>query len=231
MNKIVIDKENYIEINNENVILDIKVEKVVIDIKGQVIINEIDYKDIEKLDIEIRLNPYSSLIYNRFMIHNSINNKVKIIQDNNSNIIFNYSLIANDECKLDILSELCGNNNQTEIKVKGVTLNKGRVVISTSASVKENIKDNNLLETIKVLLLNDLESVIIPNLLVASNEVIVNHAATLSPVNNDELQYLMGKGLSLDNARNLIKNGFLISNLVINDEEKERIKELLDGGE
>lgn len=231
MNKIVIDKENYIELNNESVTLDIKVEKLVIDIKGQVIINEINYKEDENLDIEIRLEPYSSLIYNRFMIHNTINNRVKIIQDNNSNIVFNYSLVANDECKLDVLSELCGNNNQTEIRVKSVTLNKGKVVIKTSASVKDNIKDNDLLETIKVLLLNDLESVIIPDLLVSSNEVIVNHAATLSPVSSDELQYLMGKGLSLNNARNLIKNGFLISNLIINDEEKERIKELLDGGE
>ena len=231
MNKIIIDKENYIELNNENVTLDIKVEKLVIDIKGHVLLNEIAREYNENLDLEIKLNPNSSLIYNRFMIHNTINNKIKIIQDNNSSIIFNYSLIANAECKLDILSELNGNNNQTQIKVKSVTLNNGKVTIKTSALVKEHIKDNDLLESIKVLLLNDLESIIIPDLLVSSNEVVVNHAATLSSVNKDELQYLMGKGLSLDNAKDLIKDGFLISNLIINEEEKERIKLLLDGGE
>lgn len=231
MNKIVIDKEDYIELNNENVILDIKVDKIVIDIKGQVLINEINILDKENINIEIRLNPYSSLIYNRFMIHNTINNNIKIIQDNNSNLIFNYSLVANNECNLDILSELDGNSNQTEINVKAVTLNKGKVIVKTSALVKERIKDNDLLESIKVLLFNNEESIIIPDLLVSSNEVLVNHAATLSSVNEDELQYLMGKGLSIDSAKNLIKNGFLISNLIINEELKSKIQGLLDGGE
>lgn len=231
MNKIVIDKEDYIELNNENVILDIKVDKIVIDIKGQVLINEINILDKENINIEIRLNPYSSLIYNRFMIHNTVNNNIKIIQDNNSNLIFNYSLVANNECNLDILSELDGNSNQTEINVKAVTLNKGKVIVKTSALVKERIKDNDLLESIKVLLFNNEESVIIPDLLVSSNEVLVNHAATLSSVNEDELQYLMGKGLSIDSAKNLIKNGFLISNLIINEELKSKIQGLLDGGE
>lgn len=231
MNKIIIDKENYVELNNENVILDIKVDKLVIDIKGNVSLDEIAHKENENLDLEIKLNPHSSLIYNRFMVHNTINNKIKITQDYNSNIIFNYSFIANDEGKLDILSELCGDNNKTEIKVKSVTLNNGKITIKTTASVKEKIKDNDLLESIKVLILNDLESTIIPDLLVSSNEVIVNHAATLSSVNKDELQYLMGKGLSLDSAKKLIKNGFLISNLIVNDETLEKISEILDGGE
>lgn len=231
MNKIVIDKEDYIELNNENVILDIKVDKLVINIKGQVLINEINILDKENINIEIRLNPDSSLIYNRFMIHNTINNNIKIIQDNNSNLIFNYSLVANLECNLDILSELDGNSNKTEINVKAVTLNKGKVIIKTSALVTEHIKDNDLLESIKVLLFNNEESVIIPDLLVSSNEVLVNHAATLSSVNEEELQYLMGKGLSIDSAKNLIKNGFLISNLIINEELKSKIQGLLDGGE
>lgn len=231
MNRIIIDKENYIELDNNVFELDIRVKKLVLDIKGKVLINEINVKEDEILELDIKVNDKSSLVYNRFMIHNNSNVKINILQTNDSDIIFNYAFLAKDECHVDIESQLCGDNNKTEIKIRSVTTDKGKVIIKSSALVKENIKDNDLLESIKVLLLNDEESIVIPNLLVSSNEVIVNHAATLSSIDRNELQYLMGKGLSLNSAIKLIKNGYLISNLNINEDVKERIRDLLDGGE
>ena len=229
MNKILIDKENNIEIKDNAVELDIKVKDLTLNIKGSVLINEICHKDNEELNLTINIEPKSSLIYNRFILHNKANNNITINQDNTSNVSFNYSIVATDKVELTINSTLSGNDNETSIKVASVTEQKGKVIITSTADVLPKIENNNLLESIKILLLNDEESICIPNLLVSSNEVEVNHAATISGISQDYLFYLNSKGLSNEAATKLIKNGYLINNLDINKNIKEQIMDLIGG--
>lgn len=229
MNKILIDKENNIEIKDNAVELDIKVKDLTLNIKGSVLINEICHKDNEELNLTINIEPKSSLIYNRFILHNKANNNITINQDNTSNVSFNYSIVATDKVELTINSTLSGNDNETSIKVASVTEQKGKVIITSTADVLSKIENNNLLESIKILLLNDEESICIPNLLVSSNEVEVNHAATISGIPQDYLFYLNSKGLSNEAATKLIKNGYLINNLDINKNIKDQIMELIGG--
>ena len=229
MNKLLVDKENNIEIKDNAVAIDIQVKDLVINIKGKVLIQEISKKENEEVNLTINVEPNSSLIYNRFILHNKANNKIKLMQTNNSNVILNYSLIANDKVNLQIDSTLSGDNNNTEIKVASVTENKGSTLVSSTADVLPNIKENNLIESIKILVLNNEESTCIPNLLVSSNEVEVNHAATISCIDPNYLFYLNSKGLSNESATKLIKNGYLLSNLNINKEIKEEICELIGG--
>lgn len=229
MNKILVDKENNIEIKDNAVELNIQVPELTINVKGKVLIQEISKKDNENLNLTINIEPNSSLIYNRFILHNEANNNINIIQDNNSNVVFNYSYIAYDKVKINVNSELKGNNNETEIKVAAVTEEKGNTVVSSTADILPNIKDNNLIESIKILLINNEESVCIPNLLVSSDEVEVNHAATISCIDPNYLFYLNSKGLSTEASTKLIKNGFLLNNLDINEKLKEQINDLIGG--
>lgn len=229
MNKILIDKENNIEIKDNAVELDIQVKDLTLNIKGNVLIQELCKKDNEELNLIINIEPKSSLIYNRFILHNKANNNITINQDNTSNVAFNYSIVATDKVQLTINSTLTGNDNETSIKVASVTEQNGKVIITSTADVLPKIENNNLLESIKILLLNDEESICIPNLLVSSNEVEVNHAATISGIPQDYLFYLNSKGLSNEAATRLIKNGYLINNLDINKNIKEQIMELIGG--
>ncbi len=229
MNKLLVDKENIIEIKDNVIDLNIAVKELTINIKGKVLISELSEKDNEELKLTINIEPNSSLIYNRFTIHNKADNKIIINQHSNSNISFNYSLIATDEVKLDLQSNLDGSNNETSIKIAAVTEDKGKTIIKGTADILPKIENNNLIESIKILLLNDEESVCIPNLLVSSNEVEVNHAATISSIDPNYLFYLNSKGISNEAAKLLIKNGYLLNNLDINKDIKEQIIKLLGG--
>ena len=229
MNKITVTKEDYIELKDNAIDLDINVNKLTIKVKGKVLINELSIKDNEQLDLTIDVEPQSSLVYNRFLIHNIMNNKITINQNSKSNAIFNYSFIANDKCHLTVDTNLLGDDNDTEINVKGVTERDGSATIIGTADAKEKIINNNLIESIKVLVLNNEESICIPNLLVATNEVTVNHACTISTIDKDSLFYLESKGLREEDAIKLIKNGYLIGNLNINDEIKEQILNMIEG--
>ena len=219
MNKITITKEDLLELKDNVVDLDINVNKLTIRVKGKVLINELSIKENENLDLTIDVEPQSSLIYNRFLIHNIMNNKVTINQDHQSSVNFNYSFIANDKCHLTIDTNLCGNDNESEINIKAVTEKDGAATIIGTADAKEKIVNNDLVESIKVLVLNNEESVCIPNLLVA----------TISSIDKNELFYLESKGLSEEDSIRLIKNGYLIGNLSINEEIKKEILNMIEG--
>lgn len=229
MNKIILDKENNIDLKDNAVILNIEVPELTINISGKVLINEIAIKEQENLKLNINLLENSSLLYNRFIIQNQTINNITINQNNNSNVIFNYSLIALDKCNIDLASNLTGNNNKTEINLKAVTEAKGSCIIKSTADAKPHIENNDLIESIKILNLNNEESVCVPNLLVASNEIEINHACTMSSVDPNYLFYLNGKGISNESAIKLIKNGYLLSNLDINEEIKQEIENIIGG--
>ena len=229
MNKIVIDKENIVDIKDNAIELNINVEELTINVSGKVLINEIRKLTNEDLNLTINLNEGSHLTYNRFMINDCADINIITNQKDKSTLIFNYSILANDSSNIDFTSNIIGNDNITEITIKGITENKGKLKITSTANTKEKITNNNLLEDIKVLLLNDEESIIIPNLLVSSNEIEVNHAATISGIDQDYLFYLNSKGISTEESEKLIKKGYLINNLTITKEIKERIEKMLGG--
>ena len=72
MNKITVTKEEYIELKDNAVDLDINVPKLTINVKGKVLVNELSIKDNENTELTINVEPQSSLVYNRFLVHNII---------------------------------------------------------------------------------------------------------------------------------------------------------------
>jgi len=231
MNKIIVDKEKNVEIKDNVINLEIKEEELTLNIKGKVLINEIGLKNNEKLHLILNIEPQSSLVYNRFLVHNTMHTEITINQQTDSRVRFNYSLIATDKGNLKINSNLMGDKNETSINIKAVTEDKGLVNITSTADTKPQIEENNLLESIHILLLNNEENVCIPNLLVASNEIAVNHAATIGGLDKNYLFYLNSKGLSTESAISLIKKGYLLSNLEITANEVETIEKIIGGKE
>ena len=59
MNKLLVDKENNIEIKDNAVELDIQVTDLTLNIKGKVLIQEISKKDNEELNLTINIEPNS----------------------------------------------------------------------------------------------------------------------------------------------------------------------------
>lgn len=225
MNKMIIDKEN-IKFKDEVIKIELNINKLTIDIEGNVTLNEISTKE-ENLTLNINLKPNSKLIFNRFKIDTNSNIEINLIQEENSILNFNYSSIIKDKTNIKVNSILKGDNNTTNINIKAVTEENGKCEIVSEADIKPNIKDNKLLESIRVLLLNDEESIVLPNLLVSSNEVEVNHAATLSGIDKEYLFYLNSKGISEENAINLIKKGYLLNNLEVDNTIKEEINNMI----
>ena len=210
-------KEDNIVLDNEIVELEFKTLKCNLTIKNSVWINDLNNNNLEELNIT--LLDGSKLLYNKYT-KDIKNLKINIQENNDTTLEFNYSLYQSIKASIILDSKVLGNNNKCSMNVYGVSDKDGAIVVNATGSVLENIKDNDLLENIRILMLNDSENVIVPNLLVGSNEVSVNHNATISSLDTNYLYYLNSKGLSYEDAKKLIVKGFLKSKLKLRKKEE-----------
>ena len=190
MNKIVLDKEKNINLNvSEDTICIIPKENNINDLN-------INISDGVKLII----NQYSEIIEN--------NLNITIKQSNNSDFIYNHSFISKKEYNLNINVNMIGNNSKNIINVHGIS-DEGKSKVVVDGSVIKDTRDNELYENIKLLNINNGTSNIYPNMYIDTKNVIANHSASISTVNEDYIFYLMSKGIDRKNAIKLILDGFL----------------------
>jgi Fe-S cluster assembly scaffold protein SufB len=76
--------------------------------------------------------------------------------------------------------------------------------------------------------LTDNECVINPNLYIEDSDVVANHAAAIGKFSEEELFYLMSRGIPYNDAVNLLIKGFLVGSFDINDKRIEEIKVIVD---
>jgi len=223
MNKMVIDREEFI-LDNYDGEIEIIVDKSVLTIKGHVILKEW-INDNSNLVLTINMEDNTELVYERFGVTCN-NSRVVINQCNNSKVSFKESFIANTNSKLKIENNITGNNNISEVIARLTAKENIEVVVDATLNVLEGTVNNEVKEDLKGLELENSKIVIIPNMLISSEEVMANHFVSIGNVSEEDLFYLTSKGLSENNARKLLETGFLISEFNY-DELKDKIKEFI----
>lgn len=190
MNKIVLDKE-------KNINLNVSEDTTCIIPKG----NNINDLNINISDgVKLIINQYSEVIENNLFI--------RINQSSNSDFIYNHSFISKKEYNLNINVNMIGNNSKNIINVHGIS-DEGKSKVIVDGNVIKDTRDNELYENIKLLNINNGTSNIYPNMYIDTKNVIANHSASISTVNEDYIFYLMSKGIDRKNAIKLILDGFL----------------------
>lgn len=188
---------------------------------GNIKLNNIS--DNECINIDIKSN--SNILLNKF---DKITNDTKINIDiqNDSHFEMNYLIINEGINTVTITVNLRGNRSFAKIKVRSINVdNNSKLNIICNGIILKDTIDNELIEDLKGL--EEYGSIkISPNMEVYTNEVVANHLVTLSSFNNTDIFYLTSKGLSENNAKKLLKLGFITQ--IFDKEFKEKIMEVIN---
>lgn len=126
-----------------------------------------------------------------------------------SSVIYNFSTkaISNEKFTINIMH----NNKNTKSKIlnHGVVLNDSRLLFIVNTKVKKGNTGSILDQESKIIIMGENNSEIKPNLFIDEFDVDARHAASIGKFNNDDIFYLMTKGISYDKAIELLVNGFL----------------------
>lgn len=177
---------------------------------------------LKKINIKVLDNVLVNL--NEFNTISSDTTEIIFSIKNHSTLTYNLSNIIDNNYKLNIKINYEGNNSKVETNIHSIV--KGEETINLIGTIKNECKNNELLEQVKVMLIENGKCEVNPDMAIATNEVVANHKVAISNIRDKELFYLMSKGLSENTANNLIKRSFLISNIT-NDELKSRINNYL----
>lgn len=214
MNKILMDEE--FRISNSG--------SYIITCSGRVTINICEVK--EDIDLNIILNDDAILDVNDFNLH-AKTTKIIVNQNNNSKFTYNHTFKISDEYNFFYKAVINGDNNVNNINISGVS--NGMVKMDVDGVVKEHSKNNELNENIKILTI-DGKAFISPMLHVNALDVIANHNTAISNVREDEIFYLMSKGISREKSIGLIEDGYLYG-LFKNNKEFLSLINKISGGE
>lgn len=190
MNKIILDKSKFIELNVS--------EDSICNISKDYVLNELNVNISD--NVKFVINHYSEIKDN--------NLNVNIFQNNNSEFIYNHSFLNNGDYNLNININMNGNKSKNVINIHGIS-DHGDTYIVVDGLVNEETVNNELDEKIKMLNINNGKSNIMPNMFIDTKNVVANHAASVKDIDEDYLFYLKSKGIDSEEAKKLILDGFL----------------------
>jgi len=185
-------------------------------------------------NIKYNLNKNSSLILSKFYSNINTDEKVSInLMKENNNIKYNFSSISNNDDKYlfniyHLDSETC-----SDVYNRTIARKDSSNFFDINSFVDNGIKDCFLNQNTKIVTLGDSNNRINPNMFIGEESTTAVHSSVIGCVSDDDLFYLMSRGIDYNTAINLIIKGMVLSNINPDMEIKEKILNILDkiGGE
>lgn len=228
MNKLLVNSEE--EINNLVIEEDTELvfnfkdtsRDIYIVVEDNICLNIVDISFNTSNKINITLKNDSRVIYNKFSI-NSGDYIYTLLDGEYSNVVINNSVVNNDDTKMKFVIEHNNTNTSSNLSNHGVNNSSGALYfnvdskINRSASLACADQENKIINLVKG------DSKILPNLLVDNYDVSASHSAYISDFDKESMFYLKSRGISDNEARTLLLEGFLIGNLDVDDETKKNL--------
>jgi len=231
----ILESDNLIEIDilDELVVLDVK--KISIKVLEKTSL-EIIYEELEqKLDIEyivldgvnfevieIRNQAKIKVQYKYYIGKNSNIDITKFYNCNfvkeldvvyfngeGSNIDYHLKTIAKEEQKYNIVVYHNSKNTRSNLNNNGVNIENGKIDFNVTSIVYNKITGCIINQNNRIITFNDNKCEIKPILLIDEEDVSANHSCLIGKFEDDELFYLMSKGISEKDSINLLTRGFL----------------------
>lgn len=137
-----------------------------------------------------------------------------LLSGNGAKITLLALLLGKDMSKLDLKINISHHKPGTKSKiiVKGVLDGSADINFNGLVKIEPGAKEADASLTANILLLSDkAKGQVIPGLEIMENNIKAGHAATIGRINEQELFYLMSRGLSEKTAKSLIVQGFIAS--------------------
>ena len=111
-------------------------------------------------------------------------------------------------------------DSKSIINNNGINRGDNKLFFNISGIIPKNLSNINCNQNSKILNFSNGNSKIIPNLIIDSNDIIANHSAYIGEVNEEELFYLLSRGIRKNNIQKLIYKATLLSKMNNYDEEE-----------
>lgn len=219
-----VSKSTSLEIVYEGLEQKLDIEYVVLDgINFEVV--EIRNQEKIKIQYKYYLGKNSTIDITKFYNCNFVK-ELDVIYFNGEKAEVNYHLktISKEEQKYNIIVYHSSKNTKSYISNNGVNIDNGKIEFNVTGIVYKGITGCSIDQANRIITFNDNKCEIKPNLLIDENDVIANHSGLIGKFDDDELFYLMSRGISEKDSIQLLTRGFLKNGI----KDNKIIDEIID---
>ena len=217
MNNIVLESDLLILKDNDNKEITIKNNvstKVVL-------INEKDANN----KIIFNLEENSKLKINIFDVSESINRDIIVnLNGQNSKVELSLSSISLKENVYEVNVFHNEKNTYSQTNLHGLTMDDNKIIFKNNGTTKKGAIKSELSQDNKIITLGKNNSNIEPNLFIDEYDISASHGAYIGKFKEDDIFYLMSRGISEEECNNLLIKGFLMENF----DEKEFLEKIIN---
>lgn len=247
MNRIIVNRnriDNYkddeIEINNNKIWFykDNKYEFEYIDCDDVRLEFMIDNAKIEILDyssdnyLKIK-NIYNidngSLRIDKFYNNKKVDEEIdfNLMQDGDR-VDYNFATISLGEENYIINVNHNNKNTISNIDNRSVALKNSKINYTINSRVLKDCVKSMLDQNTRIITLDECEAKISPNMFIDLDDVIAKHGSVIGTFKEDQVFYLMSKGISYNDTVKLLIKGYLLSKIRVNVDVRMKIMEIID---
>ena len=238
MTKILIDdnfKENKIVFNkNDDISIDYSREKSLnleFIIKEDIIINLLEFSCNNKANLEMTYSLEENAILNVSKIYNNEEVKEDItinLNGEKSKINYNFITVSTSEENYIIKVNHLNKNTKSDIVNKAVTLEEGEVFIQIDSNLPNGVKSCSLNQLSRIVPFNSKKSTVVPNMFIEEYHTEAKHGSVIGNFKEEEIFYLMTRGLARANAINLLVKGFVLGGLKLDMEYMDKVLKIIN---
>lgn len=206
------------------------------EIKINFIINISKNIELKLIDEKIGKNIKSKYNYqvkeNSSLIINKINDCENIrefdlidLNEINSKVKYVLKTISNTEEHYDILVNHNSKKTLSDVITNGINIKNGKLVLNVTGSVPRGSAETMINQVNSIINLTNNKCQINPNLLIDEMDSSASHSAHISQFQDEDLFYLMSRGIDKKSAFRLLIKGLLINNIL--EEENKYIDKII----
>ena len=132
----------------------------------------------------------------------------------------------NEKYEMNINHKAC--KTYSNINNKTVSFKNSRINFVINSNVMKNAVKSILKQNTRIVTMGDCDAAICPNMYTPLDDVEAKHGSIIGTFKDDDIFYLMSKGISYNDAVKLMIKGYLLSNIDIKNEIRKRIIDIID---
>lgn len=208
--------------------------KLNIRISNGVNIHLFEYSNNDDITFNNNYDIFGNLIISKFYYNNNTKECVNIrLNSINASVKYNFSSVSNGFDNYTINIYHLYPNTSSDIFNRTIAKENSSNFFDINSYVENGILDTYLNQQTKIVTLGESNNRINPNMFIGEASTTGIHSSTIGTINEEDIFYLMSRGINYKRAINLIIKGMIISNINPDMEYRERILDILNdlGGE
>lgn len=167
-----------------------------------------------KIRYEYNLDAYSDVTVTKFYDCDSVK-ELDLIELNGEYASINHQLktIAKEKQRFDLVTYHNATHTESHMLNHGVNIEEGSIDFQVTSIVYQGMKGCTLNQNNRIITMNDQKCNIEPILLIEEDDVVANHSAHIGQFDEEQLFYLMSRGIQKEKALQLLIKGFLLESV------------------